>query len=108
MDRKEKLKEKIANLRYDIASEADCVLCGLLEEELASTEKELKDLEERETKDKEACGIAIQNSYSRCLYGDKQLSYCFFAGMRYGETGVLPKNLLDDEEFLKNPEKFMK
>lgn len=55
----------------------------------------------QEEKDMKACKIAISNSYLRCLYGDAQLAYMFFAGMKYWKTGELPKDLLDDDDFLK-------
>lgn len=53
-----------------------------------------------EEKDIKACKIAIRNSYLRCLYGYRQLAYVFFLGMKYGNSGELPKDLLDDEEFV--------
>ncbi len=54
----------------------------------------------QEEKDLKACKIALRNSYLRCLYGDKQLAYVFFAGMKYGYTGELPEDLLDNEDFI--------
>ena len=54
----------------------------------------------QEEKDMKACEIAIRNSYLKCLYGDKQLAYTFFLGMKYGNSGELPKDLLDDNEFV--------
>ena len=56
--------------------------------------------EEQKEKDIEAAKIAIRNSYLKCLFGDKQLGYVFFLGMDYGKTGELPKDLLNDEDFL--------
>lgn len=57
-------------------------------------------MNKQEEKDMEACKIAIRNSYLRCLYGSKQLAYMFFAGMKYEKDNELPKDLLDDEEFV--------
>lgn len=54
----------------------------------------------QEEKDMKACKIAISNSYLKCLYGDNQLAYMFFAGMIYMKTGELPKDLLDDNDFI--------
>ena len=54
----------------------------------------------QEEKDMKACKIAISNSYLRMLYGDSQLAYMFFAGMQYKKTGELPKDLLDDDDFI--------
>lgn len=54
----------------------------------------------QEEKDMKACEIAIRNSYLKCLYGDKQLAYTFFLGMMYGKSGELPKDLLDDNDFV--------
>ena len=54
----------------------------------------------QEEKDMKACEIAIRNSYLKRLYGDKQLAYTFFLGMKYGNSGELPKDLLDDNEFV--------
>lgn len=54
----------------------------------------------QEEKDMKACKIAISNSYLRMLYGDSQLAYMFFAGMKYMKTGELPKDLLDDDDFI--------
>ena len=48
-------------------------------------------------KDIEACKIAVENSYLRCLYGNAQLAWVFFAGMLYGRTGEFPKPLFDDD-----------
>lgn len=54
----------------------------------------------QEEKDIKACKIAVNNSYLKCLYGDGQLAYMFFAGMQYGKTGELPKDLLDNDDFI--------
>lgn len=50
--------------------------------------------------DIKAAKIAIRNSYLRLLYGDSQLAYMFFEGMKYAKTGELPKNLLEDSKFI--------
>jgi hypothetical protein len=55
-----------------------------------------------------AFGIAKNNSYIRCLFGDAQLFFVFLEGMRFQKTGEFPEYLLDNEEFLNNPEKFRK
>lgn len=49
----------------------------------------------------EACRIAVRNSYLKCLFGDPQLAWVFFNGMEYGRTGKIPKDLLDDEDFIR-------
>ena len=54
----------------------------------------------QEEKDIKACRIAARNSYLRALYGDSQLAYMFFCGMKYGKSGELPKDLLDDDDFI--------
>lgn len=54
----------------------------------------------QEEKDMKACEIAIRNSYLKRLYGNEQLAYTFFLGMKYGNSGELPKDLLDDNEFV--------
>ena len=55
---------------------------------------------QREEKDLKACRTEITNSYLKCLFGDAQLAYMFFSGVRYGRTGEMPNSLLDDEEFV--------
>ena len=40
------------------------------------------------------------------MFGDKQLFYMFFAGMKFYENGKPAKSLLDDEDFIKNPDNF--
>lgn len=54
----------------------------------------------QEEKDIKAAEIVVRNSYLRCLYGDKQLGYVFFAGMNYGRTNEMPESLLDDNDFI--------
>lgn len=54
----------------------------------------------QEEKDLKAAEITIRNSYLKCLYGDKQLTYVFFMGVKYGNTGEMPKDLLDDDDFI--------
>ena len=40
------------------------------------------------------------------LYGDEQLFYMFLEGIKFAKTGELPKDVLDDPEFLKDPENY--
>lgn len=53
-----------------------------------------------------AFNIAKNNSYLRMLFGDTQLFYMFLEGMKYQKSGAAPQNLLDNDDFLKNPEKY--
>ena len=48
----------------------------------------------------EVLGYEVVADICECLYGDKQLAYTFFLGMKYGSSGELPKDLLDDNEFV--------
>ena len=70
-------------------------------------EKETDKNKERERVFK-AFDIARSNSYLKCLFGDAQLFYVFLEGMRFQRTGEFPEDLLDNEEFLNNPDKFRK
>lgn len=54
----------------------------------------------QDEKNIEACRITVRNSYLKCLFGDEQLAWVFFNGMEYGRTGKIPKDLLDDEDFI--------
>ena len=53
-----------------------------------------------------AFSIAKNNSYLRMMFGDAQLFYMFLEGMKYQKTGETPQNMLDNDDFLKNPEKY--
>ncbi len=62
--------------------------------------------DERKKRILKAFGIASQNSYLRALSGDEQLFYMFLEGMKFGKTGTIPESLLDNADFLKDPEKY--
>lgn len=51
---------------------------------------------------------AVTNSYLRCLFGNEQLFYMFMEGIKFAKTDEIPKDLLDDEDFVSNPEKYRK
>ena len=53
-----------------------------------------------------AFNVAKSNTYLRVLHGDAQLFCMFMAGMRFQRTGEPEESLLDNDEFLENPEKF--
>lgn len=53
-----------------------------------------------------AFNTAKANSYLRCLFGDESLFYMFMEGMKFERTGLLPKDLLNDESFLSDPKKY--
>lgn len=49
---------------------------------------------------------AVTNSYLRSLSGNEQLFYLFMEGFKFAKTDKIPEDLLDNEEFIANPEKF--
>jgi hypothetical protein len=67
-----------------------------------------KDKKEERERIIKAFKIVNSNSYLKCLFGDAQLFYVFLEGMKFQRTGEFPEDLLDNEEFLNNPDKFRK
>lgn len=62
--------------------------------------------DERKKRIFKAFDIAKQNSYLRVLSGDEQLFYMFMEGMKFEKSGKIPERLLDNTDFLKDPEKY--
>ena len=56
----------------------------------------------------DAFKTAKSNSYLRCLSGDLQLFYMFMEGYTAAKTGKLPEDLLDNKEFLSDPQNYFK
>lgn len=93
---------------------------GNLTNVLTATEKDIKtkkklghkmeEVKETEEQKKErilnAFNKAKSNSYLRMMYGDAQLFYMFMEGMKYQKTGEMPQDILDNDDFLKNHEKY--
>ena len=49
---------------------------------------------------------AVTNSYLRALFGNEQLFCMFMEGFKFAKTDKIPEDLLDNEQFIGNPEKF--
>lgn len=49
---------------------------------------------------------ALTNSYLRALFGNEQLFYMFMEGFKFAKTDKIPEDLLDNEQFISNPENF--
>jgi hypothetical protein len=66
----------------------------------------MEDKDERKKRIFKAFDISKQNSYLRMLSGDEQLFYLFMEGMKFAKTDTVPESLLNNEDFLKDPEKY--
>ena len=65
-------------------------------------------MDERKEYVMKAFKTVLNNSYLRCLFGNEQLFYMFMEGMKFAKTDEIPKDLLDDDDFVSTPEKYRK
>lgn len=68
--------------------------------------KNVMDDKERKEFVMKAFRTALTNSYHRCFFGNEQLFYLFMEGMKFAKTDEIPEDLLDNEDFVSNPEKY--